>query len=137
MIVHNASHIHWQQVMTDPIDFSSGEYGMVIDDWWMVQHNHGPFNLSNAPSEVPDCPPTVCKTIDHWEPLLQDLNDGSGRPMWMIIESFIKTHGERAYLQRLDNLMAKFNTKDNTLWEDGNMNKVEEQLYQWIHHSSQ
>jgi len=33
--VHNATHLHWQQV--------SALLGRVVDDWWVVQRRHGPF----------------------------------------------------------------------------------------------
>ena len=49
MIVHNATHIRWQQVMTDPTFFGPDQYGHVIDDTWIVQSNHGPFKKSSAP----------------------------------------------------------------------------------------
>ena len=55
MYIHNASHIHWQQVVTDPTYFGSDMYGKVIDDTWFIQHNHGPFSRDEAPSSVPLC----------------------------------------------------------------------------------
>jgi hypothetical protein len=33
--VHNATHLHWQQV--------GAEGGGVLDDWWVVTDRHGPF----------------------------------------------------------------------------------------------
>ena len=43
MFVHNATHLRWQQVVTDPDFFSSGSgeashYGEVIDDTWPVPY---------------------------------------------------------------------------------------------------
>ena len=33
--VYNSSHLRWQQY--------SSTFGRVVDDWWLVQHRHGPF----------------------------------------------------------------------------------------------
>ncbi|KAJ8604431.1 hypothetical protein CTAYLR_000882 [Chrysophaeum taylorii] len=43
MEIYNATHLHWQQV---EYDFSAGVLGDVVDDVWLVQHHHGPFNAS-------------------------------------------------------------------------------------------
>jgi len=44
MWVHNATHIHWQQVQTQKdTKKDMAKYGEVIDDAWFVQTNHGPF----------------------------------------------------------------------------------------------
>ncbi len=54
------------QVMTDPTYFGPSAYGEVIDDVWIVQHHHGPFNrtaLSN--SYTLDRKPG--RTVDHWQ----------------------------------------------------------------------
>ena len=79
MTVYNASHLHWQQVQTDPTLFGKELYGRVIDDAWIVQHHHGPFNLSTAPTgtafKLGD--ETPARSLDHWDPLL-GLDDGSG-----------------------------------------------------------
>ncbi|CAJ1384848.1 unnamed protein product [Effrenium voratum] len=43
MTVHNASHLLWQQLQTDsgaPPD----TWGQVVDEVWVVQRHHGPFN---------------------------------------------------------------------------------------------
>ena len=41
MYVHNATHLFWQQVMTD--NGEPQEEGKVIDYFWLVQDKHGPF----------------------------------------------------------------------------------------------
>merc|ERR1719223_1263466 len=48
--VHNATHVHWQQVSTDPTSFPLSSYGSIIDDAWIVQHSHGPFDRAQAPT---------------------------------------------------------------------------------------
>ena len=71
MHIHNNTHLHWQQVQTDPTLFGPGLYGRVIDDAWVVQHNHGPFDATDAPSGK--CPAAGCGpgvSYDHWLPLL-------------------------------------------------------------------
>ena len=72
MHIHNATHLRWQQVQTDPTLFGPELYGRVIDDAWVIQHRHGPFNATDAPSGK--CPAdTGCvagTSYDHWLPLL-------------------------------------------------------------------
>ncbi|KAJ0407415.1 hypothetical protein ATCC90586_003825 [Pythium insidiosum] len=42
--IHNETHIHWQQVLSDPENPAAhGLYGQVVDDVWLVQHHHGSF----------------------------------------------------------------------------------------------
>ncbi|TYZ65189.1 hypothetical protein PybrP1_000540 [[Pythium] brassicae (nom. inval.)] len=42
--VHNATHLHWQQVESDPENpAAQGLYGKVVDDVWLVQEHHGSF----------------------------------------------------------------------------------------------
>jgi hypothetical protein len=77
MYVHNATHIHWQYIATDPTYFKV-QYGTVIDDTWFVQHHHGPFSLERAPRTQPFCgsrrtvdgratEPRPCgRQYDHW-----------------------------------------------------------------------
>ena len=40
MQVHNATHLHWEQVECDT---DEGVQDLVIDEFWLVQENHGPF----------------------------------------------------------------------------------------------
>jgi hypothetical protein len=72
MHIHNHTHLRWQQVQTDPTLFGPALYGRVIDDVWIVQHNHGPFDLHNPPSgrcsDVDGCVDGI--SYDHWLPLL-------------------------------------------------------------------
>ena len=42
MDVYNATHLHWQQVECDTSE-DPGKEGTVIDDVWLIQHNHGSF----------------------------------------------------------------------------------------------
>ena len=55
MFIYNATHIHWEQIVTDPTYFGSDMYGKVVDSTWVIQHHHGPFSKSTAPSTVPLC----------------------------------------------------------------------------------
>lgn len=64
MWVYNSSHIHWQQVIMDPgtYDATTGTRkpffegvpaeGTVIDDTWIIQPSHGPFDLERAAAEA-------------------------------------------------------------------------------------
>ncbi|GMH49195.1 hypothetical protein TL16_g00458 [Triparma laevis f. inornata] len=42
MTIYNDTHIHWEQVETDTDD---NVQGLVIDEVWFVQENHGPFEV--------------------------------------------------------------------------------------------
>eukprot|EP01052_Picozoa_sp_SAG31_P023348 SAG31_NODE_1919_length_6920_cov_5.391731_2_plen_395_part_00 len=46
MEVANRTHMHWQQLHTDPTRMN--DYGRVLDDVWLVQHNHGSFASQHA-----------------------------------------------------------------------------------------
>eukprot|EP01060_Flectonema_neradi_P029794 TRINITY_DN41_c0_g1_i3.p1 TRINITY_DN41_c0_g1~~TRINITY_DN41_c0_g1_i3.p1 ORF type:complete len:556 (+),score=140.28 TRINITY_DN41_c0_g1_i3:51-1670(+) len=131
MIVHNASHIHWQQVQTDPADFPQSDYGRVIDDIWIVQNSHGPFNPANAPTEIPEtC--DECKTVDHFAPLL---NLGpSDVPLYKLIQQYRAEHGELAWAKKLQSVLDKLNGKtgDDAEWEDGLLDKKEKTALRWI-----
>jgi len=125
MLVFNSTHIHWQQVQTDPTKFPGSDYGRVIDDAWIVQNNHGPFSLADAPKEDGTCDPETCQTHDHWMPLLK-LNTTGASTMEQIA-TFRKTYGEGAWIEKLHGLMAwsRENLSDNsgkvvkqTVWED-------------------
>jgi len=125
MMVYNSTHIHWQQVQTDPTLFPGSDYGRVIDDAWIVQHNHGPFDIADAPKEVGTCELETCETHDHWMPLLK-LNT-TGATSVEQIATFRKTYGEGAWVEKLNGLMAwshenlsdkSRKTAVNTVWED-------------------
>eukprot|EP01059_Diplonema_ambulator_P028959 TRINITY_DN47_c0_g4_i2.p2 TRINITY_DN47_c0_g4~~TRINITY_DN47_c0_g4_i2.p2 ORF type:complete len:561 (+),score=220.40 TRINITY_DN47_c0_g4_i2:44-1684(+) len=117
MYVYNATHIHWQQVQTDPTEFPGSDYGRVIDDTWIVQHNHGPFNATLAPKAKPtSCPEGLCQSHDHWRPLL-GLDDGSGRPTHALIAEFREKHGDDAWREKLAGLLKTVQGKG-TRWED-------------------
>eukprot|EP01060_Flectonema_neradi_P028170 TRINITY_DN378_c0_g1_i4.p1 TRINITY_DN378_c0_g1~~TRINITY_DN378_c0_g1_i4.p1 ORF type:complete len:544 (+),score=134.07 TRINITY_DN378_c0_g1_i4:45-1676(+) len=115
MFVYNSSHIHWQQVQTDPTLFPGSDYGRVIDDTWFVQESHGPFNASLAPKVKPtSC--GDCSEYDHWAPLL-GLEDGSGRSMVDLIAEFRKKNGDDAWREKLQFLMNGLQS-NLTVWED-------------------
>jgi hypothetical protein len=42
MYVHNATHVHWQFVVTDGSQHPP-QYDVIGDETWFVQHKHGPF----------------------------------------------------------------------------------------------
>ena len=69
MTVYNASHLHWEQVMTDPTFFSQSEYGTVIDSTWIIQHNHGPFDRARAPTGPGE---RVGVSHDHFAPMIKE-----------------------------------------------------------------
>lgn len=51
--VHNATHLRWQQVESDPENPAAhGLYGTVADDVWLVQHHHGSFAAPRATEEL-------------------------------------------------------------------------------------
>eukprot|EP00051_Salpingoeca_urceolata_P028294 m.486118 g.486118 ORF g.486118 m.486118 type:complete len:545 (+) comp24185_c0_seq1:153-1787(+) len=75
MIVHNATHMRWQQIRTDPTFFPKSKYGEIIDDTWFIQHNHGPFSLENAPKHKPT--KVLGREFDHWV--------GTGHPKGEIV----------------------------------------------------
>ena len=132
MIVHNSSHIHWQQVQTDPADFPLSDYGRVIDDIWIVQNNQGPFKPSDAPTETPDpdaC--EQCKSVDHFAPLL---NLGpSDVPLYKLIQKYRAEHGELAWAKKLQSVLDKLNGKDGSVeWEDGLLDEREKTAFKWI-----
>ncbi|KAJ9469708.1 putative inactive purple acid phosphatase 1 [Diplonema papillatum] len=141
MNVYNASHLHWQQVQTDPYDFPLADYGRVIDDVWIVQHNHGPFNASRAPTEV--LPEDSGVTYDHFAPLLKDLEDGSGRPLHVLIQKYVRENGEKAWAHRLAKLLDSFNRRPSSHpveWEDGLLSDnvtAAIKKFQWIDAHSQ
>eukprot|EP00929_Paragymnodinium_shiwhaense_P003129 TRINITY_DN10353_c0_g1_i1.p1 TRINITY_DN10353_c0_g1~~TRINITY_DN10353_c0_g1_i1.p1 ORF type:complete len:589 (-),score=88.12 TRINITY_DN10353_c0_g1_i1:439-2148(-) len=73
MTVHNATHLHWQQVQTDPTEFPLSEYGRIIDDAWVVQERHGPFEEAQAPSDDGfSLSSYENQAYDHWTPFLSE-----------------------------------------------------------------
>jgi acid phosphatase type 7 len=71
MIVHNRTHLQFQQIMTDPTFFGPEEYGKIIDDVFIIQNNHGPFNPETAPKRVPLKGKETSVSMDHWATVLQ------------------------------------------------------------------
>ena len=130
MQVYNATHIHWQQVQTDPVAiFADSSYGEVIDDVWFVQHNHGPFSAKNAPTTVPA---TSCTTHDHFTPQMLDIDDNSGRPTYQQIISYKKKHGAKAFAEKMDAVLDKLNRAHHSLvWEDESIPVDTRSLLKW------
>eukprot|EP01063_Lacrimia_lanifica_P008922 TRINITY_DN15998_c0_g1_i1.p1 TRINITY_DN15998_c0_g1~~TRINITY_DN15998_c0_g1_i1.p1 ORF type:complete len:573 (+),score=191.29 TRINITY_DN15998_c0_g1_i1:72-1790(+) len=120
VLIHNATHLQWQQVQTDPYDgFPMSEYGEVIDDWWVVQHRHAPFKPEHAPKlktakRCSESAATKCTSYDHWEPLL-GLDDGSGRSLVERIRAYRAAHGDAAWRAKLDGLLSSVHGR---MWED-------------------
>ena len=122
MIVHNSTHVHWQQVSTDPTSFPMSQYGSVIDDTWIVQHNHGPFSPNLAPTGTayPAGDENPARSLDHWPGLL-GLDDGSGRASTVLVREFIAKYGADAFAQKEDVVLAWLNNasgNNRTVWED-------------------
>ena len=122
MLVHNSTHVRWQQVQTDPTLFPDSDYGRVIDDTWIVQHNHGPFDEASAPQGNAYAPhdETPSRTHDHWAPLL-DLDDGSGRATSALIREYrAQPGGEAKWAAKEDALLRWVNAQlgGDTLYED-------------------
>eukprot|EP01059_Diplonema_ambulator_P001399 TRINITY_DN1116_c0_g2_i2.p2 TRINITY_DN1116_c0_g2~~TRINITY_DN1116_c0_g2_i2.p2 ORF type:complete len:545 (+),score=236.89 TRINITY_DN1116_c0_g2_i2:42-1637(+) len=131
MMVYNASHIHWQQVQTDPTLFPTADYGRVIDDVWIVQDHHGPFNASEAPQTVPaSCPPTLCGEHDRFEGMVGIEGEGE-MPLWKAISNYKAKHGMAAWEKKLEEVLHKVNKKG--MWEEESLPEEEERKhFKWI-----
>ena len=127
MIIHNHTHMRWQQVITDPGDkagnpFFTGvePYGTVIDDIWIVQSKHGPFSKADAPkSTALDAAKSV--TIDHWEQRLRaDMERNNTLQTVELIAGFREHYGQgqwlRTELKELDQFRKQFG--EAAKWED-------------------
>eukprot|EP01061_Rhynchopus_euleeides_P018626 TRINITY_DN307_c0_g1_i3.p1 TRINITY_DN307_c0_g1~~TRINITY_DN307_c0_g1_i3.p1 ORF type:complete len:448 (+),score=206.06 TRINITY_DN307_c0_g1_i3:80-1345(+) len=137
-LVSNSTHLHIQQVQTDPSKFPLADYGRVIDDVWIVQHNQGPFSRADVPKSVPtSCPATLCKSVDHFAPILLPrlgVTDMS-TPLHTAIQEYKKTHGDLAWgrqLQQLLRFMNRGNTTGNVEWEDGLLDEKEQGALRWL-----
>jgi hypothetical protein len=125
MIVHNHTHLRWQQVITDPGDatgrpFFTGvePYGTVIDDTWIVQSSHGPFDRAEAPKEVGE---PIGVSLDHWEPRLrEDIGRNDTLQTVELIANFRARFGQgqwlRKELKELDQFRKAFGKA--ARWED-------------------
>ena len=104
LIVHNHTHIRWQEVQTDPTLFPTAKYGSVIDDMWVIQNSHGPFAKDRAPKG------TAWPVGD----------ETPGRSTSALIREFKQTHGETAWAEKEDGLLRLINSKigGETVWED-------------------
>ena len=66
LITYNHTHARWQEIVTDPTFFPMKEYGEIIDDVMVVQHNHGPFDKAFAPKH-PATDKSSQVSYDHWD----------------------------------------------------------------------
>ena len=136
MYVHNSSHIHFQQVRTDPDKFPLSGYGDVIDDFWVVQEHQGGFNQSNAPTAQPKkC--SNCESHDHFDPILRPMLGASDSklPLHKVIQQYRKEHGELAWAAKLNELLDTLNdhmSRSDVQWEDGLLDKRERSALKWI-----
>ena len=143
VLVHNFTHLHWQQVQTDPSLFPLADYGRVIDDYWVVTDRHGPFNKSDAPTHHAGeyCRDAKCESHDHWEPLL-NMEKKEGETLVSSIQRFRKEKGESAWKGKLRGLMQLArdhaeDAKNSAIWEnvrgDGNSDSawLSDNKYQW------
>jgi hypothetical protein len=117
--IHNATHLHWQQVQTDPTALNSS-YGAIIDDAWIVQHSHGPFDEAHAPAGEACEPASKCgyRQYDHWWPVI-GLEDNSGRPSDVIIQDLRLKNGQKWWAETMQGLMDWANNNlgaGNTTW---------------------
>lgn len=128
---HNATHVHWQQVQTDPTLFPGTDYGRVIDDTWFVQHHHGPFDARRAPAGTawPRGDETAARSHDHWLPLLfpEEMARAKAagvapRASTALIRDFRNKHGDDAWARKQDAMLRWVNQQQSargrTEWED-------------------
>jgi hypothetical protein len=123
LLVHNATHIRWQEVQTDPTLFPTADYGRVIDDVWIIQEKHGPFDLATAPKGKawPIGDETPSRAFDHWGPLLGLDKDGTDkRATVALIREFREIHGDKAWAEKEDELLRYVNDRIGgaSEWED-------------------
>ena len=140
VLVHNYTHLHWQQVQTDPTLFPLADYGRVIDDWWIVTDKHGSFNATTAPKKLAKepCHDSLCESHDHWEPLMNLPGQAGEKSVDKVIR-FRKEHGEEAWRGKLRGLLSHVHdrTRDTVQWEnvrgDGNSDSawLDDKLPQW------
>jgi hypothetical protein len=100
MNIYNHTHMHFEQVETDPPLFGGG-YGRVLDAMWIVQPKHGPFDAADPPAgrcPASGCPPAV--SYDHWLPLLDLKSKSNG--------SADHTHAAKAFAGKEQDLISTF-----------------------------
>ena len=149
MYVHNSSHIHFQQVRTDPTFFPLSGYGDIIDDVWIVQEHQGGFLEEKAPTKrVAACPEGVCESHDHFAPILSPMLGEADvtKPLHKVIQNYRAKYGEHAWASKLSELLAKVNqqgdqlkhtVKNDAVWEDGLLDAKERSALQWIDSNGQ
>ena len=118
MLVHNSTHLHWQQVQTDPDQFPLSDYGRVIDDWWVVQDKHGPFAALPTYNATAPCADSLCESHDHWEPLM-NMPRKENEDFVDTIDRFRAEKGENAWKAKLRSLMEHMRRNGmDAVWED-------------------
>ena len=133
MMVYNYSHIHWQQVQTDPSQFPMSDYGRVIDDIWIVQNRHGAFNKSEAPKTTPtSCLHDNCEEYDHFMGLL-NIGEGVNKPVWKAVQEYREKHGELAWGAKLKELLKIMNAD---MFEEESLDVGERKFFSWANEQS-
>eukprot|EP01061_Rhynchopus_euleeides_P018634 TRINITY_DN307_c1_g1_i2.p1 TRINITY_DN307_c1_g1~~TRINITY_DN307_c1_g1_i2.p1 ORF type:complete len:560 (+),score=221.09 TRINITY_DN307_c1_g1_i2:41-1681(+) len=118
VLVHNYTHLHWQQVQTDPTLFPMADYGRVIDDWWIVTDKHGPFKSMPTYNATGVCRDDLCDSRDHWEPML-NMPRKEGEQFADTIIRFRAEQGEAAWQAKLRTLMENARSSGKAVeWED-------------------
>lgn len=145
--IYNSTHLRWQQVQTDPTEFPESDYGRIIDDAWIIQHKHGPFDVADAPKGEACGSSGECgsRQYDHWWPIM-GLEDNSGRSSDEIIRDLRGKNGEKWWAQQLEKLMdwthknigwgdTTWRKNGTVIWEDvsddGSSDKPPPALFSW------
>lgn len=132
--------MRWQQIQTDPMLFGPDLYGRVIDDAWIIQEKHGPFNIADAPKGLRN-PAAKQISYDHWNTIFtpdlggkasvnggstvsSKIADGSAGPsseLESMIRNFQKSFGEgkwkEAEMKELE-VVKKVLGSNDLEWED-------------------
>lgn len=124
--IYNATHIKWESVMTDPTFFPTADYGKIIDETWVVQEKHGPFNLLDAPKTPGQ---KRSQSRDHWdmifgEAIMAEYRDdiSSNENLVEMISGLRESQGEDVWKKIETSVLARynafFNSAKDTVWED-------------------
>lgn len=144
MIVHNHTHVRWQQVIMDPGGKDGAHFfggvrpgasasaspapfpmGSVIDDTWIVQSAHGPFDRAAAPRATPTaCGVRSCRQYDHWGARLAERGVALGAH-GELIAAFRREFGEAQWLDVELGVLGAFRAEQGSnagpsgvTWED-------------------
>jgi hypothetical protein len=131
MIVHNHTHLQFQQIMTDPTFFGPEDYGRVIDDAMIVQHDHGPFDPKLAPTaDAPTVAGAQHDSRDHWAQILKKEFGGvagyevTEQNTAELIQKWRQSHGGAGeWKVKEDDMKKRFEAAGlgKTKWEDVRM----------------